>query len=77
MTHLQQTCADMVSSQETLQSLFKVRRAQLAGKWDTSREAALRIELATETHRNFIGVCAKCLQRHPAANDATTLPGAA
>ena len=77
MTHLQQTCAGMVSSQETLQSLFSIRRAQLAGKWDNSRAAALQVELATETHLNFIRVMGKCLQRYPAANDATTLPGAA
>lgn len=77
MTHLKQTCSDMVHSQETLQRLYSVRRAQLAGRWDNSRMATQQVDYATETHRNFIGVMSKCLLRYPAANDATTLPGAA
>lgn len=77
MTHLQQTCAGMLHSQETLQQLLNIRRAQLIGKWNNTRAAVLQIELATETHRNFIRVMGKCLQRYQAANDATTLPGAA
>lgn len=77
MTNLQQTCAAMLHSQETLQQLFNIRRAQLIGKWNNARAGVLQVELATETHRNFIRVMGKCLQRYPAANDSTTLPGAA
>ncbi|GEM_PF-6191855 len=77
MTHLQQTCAGMLQSQETLQSLHSIRRAQLAGKWNNRRADVLQVELATETHSNFIRVMGVCLQRYPAANDSTILPGAA
>lgn len=77
MTLLQQTCYDMLSSQDQLQQLFNIHRAQLADRWPSGMVERLSVAIATARHQEFLQVCGQCLQRHPAANDATTLPGAA
>lgn len=76
MTHLQQTCADMVASQEQLQRLYAFeRRVCQEPVPQTMFRAQLRYGIAV--HTEFLSVCAKALQRHPAANDATILPESA
>jgi hypothetical protein len=77
MTHLQQTCADMVSSQENLRKLLQVNRAQLAGRWPNSLVDRLSVAIGIARHSEYLEVCGKSLLRHPAANDSTILPGAA
>lgn len=76
MTHLQQTCADMLTSQEKLQQLFNVHRAQLAGRWPSGTLERMSVAIATARHRENLQVCGQCLQRHPAANDEP-VPGEA
>ncbi len=75
MTHLQQTCSDMVHSQEQLQTLHRIARHGLHQPQDKLLREQLRH--ATAVHTGYLEICGKALQRYPAANDATTLPGAA
>jgi hypothetical protein len=78
MTHLQQTCADMLASQDQLQRLHTFDR-QLRRE-PPAKNSALRLQVqyATAVHTTFLAnTCALRLQRHQAANDATILPGAA
>lgn len=77
MTPLQQTCADMLTSQDRLQQLFKVHRAQLAGRWPSGMVERLSVAIGIAGHREYLQVCGQCMQRYPSANDATTFPGAA
>ena len=77
MISLREITAGMLASQEKLQELYIIRTLQLAGRWPNSPIDLLRNAVAVETHREFIGLMSRCLTQHPAANDATTLPGAA
>lgn len=77
MTLLQHACADMVDSQDQLQRLHGFERARLAGRFKTLPGMVEGIRHARVIHESELARCAYILQRHPAANDATTLPGAA
>lgn len=76
MTHLQQTCADMLASQQQLQRLHAYNRAL---RREPKAPSALheQVRHATAVHTEFLAVCGKALMRHHAANDAVNLPGAA
>lgn len=77
MTLLQQVCADMVASQDQLERLHGFERARLAGRFKTQPGMVEDIHHARVIHESELARCAYILQRHPAANDAVNLPGAA
>lgn len=75
MTHLQQTCADMADSQAQLQRLYALDRGTRREPRDRMRESQIRFGI--EVHTQFLCVCGKALQRHPAVNDEAISPEAA
>lgn len=73
MTHLQQTCADMVASQEQLQRLYKFESS--LPRTGDGRTLAM-VHSAQQTHEYNLKVMGAALQLHPAANDEP-VPGEA
>lgn len=77
MTHLQQTCADMLNSQEQLQRLHGFDRARLAGRFKTLPGMVEGLRHAQVIHESELARCAYILAAgFPAANDEP-VPGAA
>lgn len=77
MTHLQQTCADMLNSQEHLQRLHGFNRARLAGRFKTLPGMVEGLRHARVIHESELARCAYILAAgFPAANDEP-VPGEA
>lgn len=76
MTLLQQVCTDMVTSQDQLERLHSFERARCAG-FKTLPGFVEDLHHIRVIHESELARCAYILQRHPAANDAVNLPGAA
>lgn len=74
MTHLQQTCAAMATVQALMVRIAAHQRIYLARGDVGHAEAAKRL---LRQHREDLAYLGHSLMLHAAANDATTLPGAA
>lgn len=77
MTLLQQTCTDMVTSQDQLQRLHHFERARRAGRFKTLPGMVEGIHHARVIHESELARCAHILAAgFPAANDEP-VPGEA
>lgn len=77
MTHLQQTCADMLNCQEHLQRLHGFDRARLAGRFKTLPGMVEGLRHARMIHENELARCTFILAvSFRAANDEP-VPGEA
>lgn len=74
MNRLQHLTSLMVTAQINLDAIGRGRRVALATR---DRQGLLMLDvLASQQHENLSLLGARLVQ-HPAANDATTIPGAA
>lgn len=78
MTHLQQTCDDMLRSQDQLERLHGFERARLAGRFKTLPGMVEGIHHARVIHESELARCGYLLARHfQAANDPAPTNGEA